>query len=256
VNIVTEYIKYRWNAKKRHGIHSPFVYEFSDACLSLNVPKELKNIRKNLFETIRNSNKQIQVTDLGAGSMKMNRSRTVKDILKYGSSKGKWGELLYRISAFYQPRSILELGTSLGIGTWHMHYGASAANITSVEGCPETYGAMRFFTGVHLNNNNVELIQSSFNFYIDQLSSQKFDLIFIDGHHDGEALQSYMERLVPFSHDETIFLLDDIRWSNSMFQTWNKLKDSTNFHVSIDLFRMGILVRRPSQEKEHFILKL
>jgi hypothetical protein len=28
-----QYLKYRWNAKTRHGIHSPFVYAFIDNCL-------------------------------------------------------------------------------------------------------------------------------------------------------------------------------------------------------------------------------
>jgi hypothetical protein len=29
-----QYIKYKWNAKSRHGIHSPFVYRFVDECLN------------------------------------------------------------------------------------------------------------------------------------------------------------------------------------------------------------------------------
>ncbi len=254
MNIVTEYIKYRWNAKERHGIHSPFVYALSDKCLTLEFPKELCQQRNHLLEKLRHIKEIIHVTDLGAGSLKMNDKRPVNKILEHSSSRGKWGALLYKLCAFYQPQNILEFGSSLGIGTWHLNKGNPTARLTSIEGCPETWRILNNYTGQILNE-QVNLINSSFENYIKKLTTQNFDLIFIDGHHDGVALKRYIEQLLPFSHDETIFLLDDIRWSDSMLHAWNILKENSAFHVSIDLFRMGILVKRPYQEKEHFILK-
>lgn len=254
VNIVTEYIKYHWNAKERHGIHSPFVYDLSDKCLTLQFPKELRQQRNNLLKKLRHSKEIIQVTDLGAGSMKMDQKRPVQKILKYSSSQGKWSTLLYKLCAFYQPQNILELGSSLGIGTWHLNKGNPTANLTSIEGCPETWRILNTYIGKSLND-QVKLINSSFDEYLEKLTTQSFDFIFIDGHHDGDALKMYVEQLLPFSHHETLFLLDDIRWSQSMFNAWNTLKSDPQFHVSIDLFRMGILVKRPFQEKEHFTLK-
>jgi predicted O-methyltransferase YrrM len=255
VNIVTEYIKYRWNAKKRHGIHSPFVYEFSDRCLAVALPQEMKEERSSILRDIKKSKDILTVTDLGAGSLKMKKTRSVKSILKHSSSKGKWGELLYKVCSYYQPKNILEFGTSLGIGTWHLHQGNTTGQLISIEGCPETHAAMRKWTSPFLNS-NVHLICSSFSTYLERIEPIKFDLIFIDGHHDGRALLSYMQELMAYSHDETLFILDDIRWSSSMHEAWLKLQDDENFHVSIDLFRMGILVKRSSQEKEHFILKI
>jgi predicted O-methyltransferase YrrM len=255
VNIVIEYIKYRWNAKKRHGIHSPFVYEFSDRCLAVDLPQEMKEERSSILRDIKRSKETVTITDLGAGSLRMKKSRSVKNILKYSSSKGKWGELLYKICSYYQPQNILEFGTSLGIGTWHLHKGNTDGQLISIEGCPETYAAMKKWTGPCLNS-NVTLICSSFSTYLERIEPIKFDLIFIDGHHDGNALLRYMEELTAYSHEETLFILDDIRWSSSMYEAWLKLQNDNNFHVSIDLFRMGILVKRPSQEKEHFILKI
>ena len=82
----------------------------------------------------------------------------------------------------------------------------------------------------------------------------KFDLIFIDGHHDGKALLQYLETLSPFIHDETIILVDDIRWSDSMFTAWKKLRTDEHFHLTIDLFRCGILMKRSHQQKEDFVV--
>lgn len=255
MNILTEYIKYRWNAKKRHGIHSPFVYELSDRCNSIALPHDQKQQLSMIIKSIDQSTDSITVTDLGAGSLRMSDVRPVRKALQHSSSKGTCGEVLYKLCKHYKPKNILELGTSLGIGTWHMNRGNPAANLISVEGCPQTLAAMQTYVSPYLNE-NVHVILSSFDSFLETSLTQSIDFIFIDGHHDGQALVRYIRKLLPFSHDETIFVLDDIRWSNSMYDAWKKLIKDDTFHVSIDLFRMGLLIQKPTQEKEHFILRL
>lgn len=65
-----------------------------------------------------------------------------------------------------------------------------------------------------------------------------------------------MSHLEDITHKNTIFVLDDIRWSDNMFEAWNELRNMATYHLSMDLFRMGILVPRPGQVKEHFTIKL
>jgi predicted O-methyltransferase YrrM len=89
-----------------------------------------------------------------------------------------------------------------------------------------------------------------------ETSITNFDLIFIDGHHNGSALLQYLEALDKNSNDQTIFIVDDIRWSKDMFVAWNQLIQNEKYHLSIDFFKMGILMKRSTQIKEHFILKL
>jgi hypothetical protein len=66
---------------------------------------------------------------------------------------------------------------------------------------------------------------------------------------------NYLEKLKNNTHSETIFLLDDIRWSQSMLKAWNKIKADNYYILTIDLFRMGIISPRPQQQKEHFVLR-
>ena len=67
-------------------------------------------------------------------------------------------------------------------------------------------------------------MNSTFYDYIKSLNEESFDLIFIDGHHDGEALKYYLKLLSNYIHNDTVIVLDDIRWSNSMFNAWHKIK--------------------------------
>jgi predicted O-methyltransferase YrrM len=183
----------------------------------------------------------------------MGKQRKVKDIYRNSSSKGKFGRILFQVMKHYDLKNALELGTSLGVGTICMATGAPNATITTIEGCPETYQiAKKNFESMNLAS--IRGIHSTFQEALPALLDEEFDLIFIDGHHDGAALLDYMDLLFSAAHDDTFFILDDIRWSRSMKSAWETLKADTRFHVSIDLFRMGILVKRPQQEKEHFTI--
>ena len=248
-----EYIKYRWNAKGRHGIHSPFVYAFVDKCLRQKIDDESRTILSDLFEELRKNEQKIIIQDFGVGSKKLGNERAIAAIFKMSSSKGKYGALLYRLARFYAPKNVLEFGTSLGVGTTYLVLGSPASAITTVEACENT----RKIALKHLpEHRNVMSVHSTFDEYLLNLhSSQQFDLVFIDGHHDGRALLDYLERLQAHSHDETIFILDDIRWSDSMKLAWETIVNDERFHLSLDLFRVGIVMKRTHQEKEHFVIR-
>ncbi|MEE3146294.1 MAG: class I SAM-dependent methyltransferase [Bacteroidota bacterium] len=252
MNIVLEYIKYRLNAKYLHGVHSPFVYDFMKNAMGINIKEQHQKEILQCISNVNSNKKEIIVQDYGAKSKKLRGKRSVREIFKTSSSYGKNALLLYRISNYFKPKRILELGTSIGIGSLHLHLGCPSAHITSVEGCQETFNLAK----QNLESTNIELMNSTFYDYIKSLNEETFDLIFIDGHHDGEALKYYLKLLSDYIHNDTIIVLDDIRWSKSMFNAWNKIKLEKKYHLSMDFFRMGVLMKRPQQEKEHFILKL
>ncbi len=253
VNLVFEYIKYKWNAKGRHGIHSPFVYNLVDKVFKLDFSNSSQMVLKQSFKSLEKNKNLITIKDFGAGSHKLGSQRSIQEIFKVSSSKGHYGKILFQLSNHFQPMQILEFGTSLGIGTLHFHLGNPDSQITTIEACPETLNFARDFLKDKVTN--VNFIESTFSDFLNQNSTEKYDLIFVDGHHDGKATLDYMRKLESHSHNDTIFLLDDIRWSDDMFEAWNILLNSEKYNVSIDLFRMGILIPRKQQVKEHFILR-
>ncbi len=194
----------------------------------------------------------ISVEDFGALSKKLKKERSIREIFRTSVSSKTHSALLYRFSASFKPKSILELGTSLGFGTLHLHLGHRSSKVYSVEGCPETYAIAKRL----LEKHPITLINKIFDDAIDDMPPGKMDLIFIDGHHDGMALKKYIQKLDPWIHEDTVLILDDIRWSDSMLIAWNELRRSEKFNLSMDFFSMGVLLKRPKQRKEHFYLRI
>ncbi len=167
VNIVFEYIKYKWNDKGRHGIHSPFIYNLVDKTFKFEIPKSDLLILNKTFEVLKNNKQIISIKDFGAGSHKLGKQRSIQQIFKISSSKGHYGKILYQLSNHFQPKQILEFGTSLGIGTLHFHLGNPVSLITTIEACPETLNFTRDFLKNKVSN--VNFIESTFSDFLNQM---------------------------------------------------------------------------------------
>jgi predicted O-methyltransferase YrrM len=256
MNIVYEYFKYKFKSKGRHGIHSPFVYDFVNICLNLQFKNSVFLIKLNqLKKKLAHDYSVISIEDRGAGSKKLSSIRSIRSIYKTASSKGVYARLLYQLSCHYKPTHILELGTSLGIGTIMLAKGNENSAVTSIDACLETQKKAK--ENIHfMGLKNIKLIHSTFDEFLNSFDGQQFDLVFVDGHHQGKFLEKYLELLEKCTHQDTIFILDDIRWNDDMFSSWKKIVASNKFHLTMDLFRMGIILKRPQQEKEHFVIKL
>ncbi len=245
-------LKYKFKAVNAHGIHSPFVFEFYNEVLKkahLSEKKEIEKLRKQLLA----DHSEIEITDFGAGSRIHNSNkRKISDLAKHAAISKKYGRLLSRVVEYYDLKNALELGTSLGIGTLYISSGG--ADITTLEGCPEI--ARNAQANIDkLGFTSVDMKVGEFESSFSQLTNKEYDLIYIDGNHEEEATIKYFEKFLNHAHNDTFLVFDDIRWSEGMEKAWQKIIQSEKIHVSIELLRMGIVLKRKEQEKQHFILK-
>lgn len=265
LHIIKSYLKFLYNSKNEHGVHSPFVFDLVTNCF-YNKTKYpdysiLKNYRKSLLE-----NKNfIEVTDFGAGSrvFKSNK-RQISKIAKTAGISPKRAELLYRMVRYFQPENILEIGTSLGLATSALAFGNNKSIIKTLEGCPNTLAvAKNQISNCHTERSrsakfqNIEFINTEFSSYLrnSKLQTPNYQLIYFDGNHSKQATLDYFELLLPTITNETIWIFDDIHWSKDMEEAWETIKNHPKVTVTIDTFQWGIVFFRSEQEKEHFIIR-
>ena len=129
----------------------------------------------------------------------------------------------------------------------------SVENIISVEGCHNTF---RFALKSLTKYSNIQLINNPFKNCIPKIKQESFDLIFFDGHHDKSATIEYFEALLPKANNNSIFIFDDIYWSQEMTQAWDYIKNHNSVTVTVDTFHFGIVFFRKEQVEEHFKIRM
>lgn len=251
---VRAFLSYRKNAVSKHGVHSPFVFDLVTKVFPKNRNEDLSdNIAEDWRTECRINNSIINVTDLGTGS---SGPRKIADIASQAAKSPKEGFLLHRIVKRFQPKKILELGTSLGITTLHEASATKFEKFITLEGCPQTAALAK--TAFQKYNLRVEIRTGNF---ADTLPSalknlEQADYVFFDGNHREQPTLEYFEACLPFIHNDTLFIFDDIHWSEEMESAWEKIKSHSKVRLTIDLFHFGLVFFRAEQkEKEHFVLK-
>ena len=254
---ILEFIKFFFQAKSKWKIHSPFVYQLVTVVFPhqpTSFGNKVESIRKNYLR----STEEIQIEDFGAGFDNQKKRVICKklgEITKSSARKRKEGEFLYRIIKHHQPKFFLELGTNLGFSTsyiakalqeiYHDDY-----QLVSIEGSQNLHlKAKDLINNLQLK---AELIQDTFDNYLEKNFDIQWDGVFIDGNHNYEATLRYFNFLKHHLKNGGFIIFDDIYWSPEMQSAWKQIIQDELITLSIDTFRWGLVYLNKNQAKEHF----
>lgn len=258
LHILKSYINFLWHSKNEHGVHSPFVFDLVTKCFYDKKQYPEYSILKEYRSSLLQNKNTIEVTDFGAGSRVFkSNTRTINQIAKNAGISPKRAQLLFRIVNYFQPETILEIGTSLGLATSALSLGNKNAKITTLEGCPNTISIAKIQLQ-KLNFNTIEYVNAEFSSYLSncQLKRDNCQLIYFDGNHSKKATLEYFELLLPTITNDSVWIFDDIHWSADMEDAWNIIQNHPKVTVTIDTFEWGIVFFRSEQEKEHFVIRV
>jgi predicted O-methyltransferase YrrM len=278
INRVFSYTKYLLTAKGKHGIHSPFVYDLLTNIINNDGEyyafEKLERLRQRLL----NNHQEIEVTDFGAGGIapqisqintdkksvqireisgeKKTYNRKISDIARHSLQSEKYAKLLFRLVNHFQPKYVLELGTSLGLTTLYQAIPIPYSKFITLEGCPNT-AAIAQENFIHFKQSTIKIIVGNFDETLSQALKEmpQLDYVFFDGNHRYEPTMRYFKQCMEHIHEGTVFIFDDIHWSKEMEQAWNEIRKDSRITISIDLFKIGIVFFRKGQVKQDFVIR-
>jgi predicted O-methyltransferase YrrM len=204
------------------------------------------------------SSESVETIDYGAGpggmrtDEEMERGvpviRNLGELCRSSSKPSHAARLLFRLVRERRPDRCLELGTCLGISA---AYQAAALDLNgrgsliTMEGAP----ALAERAGILLDElglgSRVDIRVGRFvDLLPDVLQSARFDLAFVDGHHDENATLDYFRRIVPAMRAGGLLVFDDIGWSDGMARAWRVIRSDPSVEQDSERLGFGLAVVR------------
>jgi len=253
------YLVYLLKGKSRYVIHSPFVFDFMNQVLKDNKKYfEYKMPDRTLYKYKKRKDR-VDTTDFGIRAGKKDFiifKTTVGKIVRKRSHSVNQLHLLFRMSKYFKPATILEFGTAAGISTLYLATGYPESKVITMEGCVGLSSiARKCFEKRNLKN--IEVVNGNFDSSLPQIleNIDKLGLVFFDGNHRESPTMNYFNQCIEHSDENSVFIFDDIHWSPGMERAWKKIKEDKRVSITIDLFWAGLVFFRKGVAKQDFILR-
>jgi predicted O-methyltransferase YrrM len=201
------------------------------------------------------STDSLEVTDYGAGSLHNNdKFRKVSSIARMSLTPPKYASLYRSLVLEYKAKTVIELGTSLGITT--LYLSPPGTRTITFEGAGTiAQVARRIFQEAGLKT--IEIVVGNIETTLPQIVTriEAVDVLFMDAHHRYDATVQYFNVIEPLLHFQSIAIIDDIHYSYEMEQAWMFFKSHPRVFATVDLFRCGLVFFDPSLNRQHVVLE-
>ncbi|MBP1665039.1 MAG: O-methyltransferase-like protein [Bacteroidetes bacterium] len=245
ISFIIRYLIHFFEAKntKGHGVHSPYLFRFTQNVIYDKNPFYIFPAIEKLRVQLRRDERLLHLTDFGTGNHSASR---VCDIAKKSLKTPNRARLLFRTVHFIQAKTVLELGTSLGITTAYLASPNSDLVAAVARENFEKLGLknIRQITG-NIDNTLEPFLQEN----------KTLDVVFFDANHRQEAVLRYFNLCVKHITRNSVFIVDDIHWSADMEDAWFSIQNHPEVQSSIDLFDCGMVFFDRYLPKKHFKMR-
>ncbi len=237
------YLKFLWSATNHHGVHSPFVYRLVTQCLY-----DQKNYPEYTFLKSHRNELESGNSSIPKSAYSIFRPRI--NTIDLSTRKAK---LVFRLSHYFQPDTILEIGTSSGLATTALALGAKKAKTSSI----------------YTSSNNLTQWDNSLDIKPTAVAAMDFSTLLSEVHLKGGTTLSYFnkpnsklellnefERGIASVQNNSVWIFKGIHQTKELESAWETISKHPKVKVSIDTYAFGIVFFRSEQEKEHFVIRL
>lgn len=259
LKISIDYLLHFISAGDEHSVHSPFVFKLLTECIYNKSDNPAFDSIEKIRTTLLKDTREIEVTDLGAGSTYngVPKKRKISEIAGNFAKAPKYSRLLFRIVNYLKPATMVELGTSLGISGMYQSAGNPNGTLYTLEGCSNT--ANEAISNFKKNGfDKLKCSIGNFDATLPELLMQinEVDYAFVDGNHTYDATIRYFNLLKKKVTSTSILIFDDINWSDGMKKAWDEIKSDPDVTVTIDFFLLGLVFFNRDYSKQNFKLRL
>ena len=225
--------------------HKPY----KDIKFAIKILKKNKLAKKNVKieqrrKLLLSDCREIGGYDYGKGQRKKYKKRLC-DIVKKSVSGRQKALFIQALAEFYDVKTVIEFGTSLGFSAMYLKNAESTPNVITIEGNTDIAEiAKENFLQTGLE---IDLEVNRFENFIKKYNKTA-DMFFIDGNHSYDATLRYFDFALNHLSEKGIILFDDIRWSDGMLKSWKKIIEKTKTGIFVDIGSMGLFIN--SNEKK------
>lgn len=157
--------------------------------------------------------------------------------------------LLHYLVRAKRPNAVLEMGSCVGMSGSYM---ASALRINgrghlwTIEGAPGVAKlAQETYRELDLDSYVTSIVGPFKDTLAPTLAAHgPFDLVFVDGHHDGDATIQYFNQIKSHVAPSCAIIFDDIDWSLSMGKAWETISADRAVKDAAVFARWGVVILR------------
>ena len=240
-------------------MHSPFVYKLIEEVIrnkqGYPAYRKINEVRLTMLK----SSQLIEITELARSRNNLSishRVKSIRSVARESSVNEKYGRLLYRLVAYFKPETLVETGTCLGLSTMYLAMANDGTRIYTVDACT-IKSEQAAFSLKSLDIVNVEQHIGLFDVVLPGLirKVEKLDFAFIDGDYSYQETIANFETLLKISHNDTVFVFNEIHRSSEMEKAWDLATDHEQVTASIDLFGIGIVFLKKELSRQNFVIR-
>ncbi len=249
--------RYAWRAETIYDIHAPLAFAFAGQVLEdrreFYAYGEIDELRAR-YAADRTS---VRLHDAGAGSqVGDSHVRSVRAIAASSATPPRFGRYLTNLVDWRQARTVLELGTNLGIGSCYLAAGMpSDGRLITIDADAGLAAFAKTAIAQVLPLSQTEVRIGTFAECLpDALHTLgKVDVAFIDGNHAEGPTKAYYDQIFAHCHPGSVLIFDDIHWSPGMERAWEYIRTRPEVTLSVDLYRWGVVFFEPGvQDAQHY----
>lgn len=175
------------------------------------------------------------------------RAESVARVCAQASQPPAGARVLFHAAASWRPRSVLEMGTCVGVSAAYqasaqlLSSGGRLVGLEAYDGRAERARSLWAECGLA----EVEVRVGRFADTLPKaLVDGPFDYVFVDGNHSAASTRSYVEAVSTVADPGALLVLDDITYSDGMRAAWHDVRHRPDVVASADLGKIGLAVLR------------